>query len=537
MKKLFFFLIALLFADFCTAQNFSKTISVCSGSYTYSGAVKPDKSIQVTITDISDATKKIQYSYSGSDISDFATVFQNQFLKISGITCSSSDNNIILAEGNKLWYQLVSTYPAPEAGKLQVSGQLTMYVDGFDSLNQKKQYFSKNCPVQEVHIEINNGYLETIYAIVLINNVPRTYINIYGIGFTSFENYAKTDRINLVELHTKPFRKKGPTDFSKPLYSYIKLNELLKYYPHVEVDRRDYSPKDTAFTLNGGQNIVLYKQETTKLFEAHIFSDFVGLQDNQPNGLIQTEVAKRININSIQWKTPRFFYWLFKSFGVAQYISPVVTFSKIEDHNKRLMLGDLDSIRFNPGSNDTSSLKKACHRYTTPLDLFQHQSFSAGADWNVLYLSNHSLKYNLYIGFGAYLGITPVTDSLTSISQNTSSKTGAINEYSVNTLQLKPEGRIVFLPEERFNFSIAYQLLFIKPFSPNIQLLTFDKNDPAKFKTSGNNWLNSYELLLTFNTSQISKLFGRLRFNSELHNYNNNFAQIQVGYSTYILGH
>jgi hypothetical protein len=535
MKKLFFFLITLLFADCCIAQNFSKTISVCSGSYTYSGAVQPDKSIQVTITDISDATKKVQYSYSGTDISDFATVFQNQFLKISGITCSSSDNNVILAEGNKLWYQLVSTYPAPKAGALQVANKLTIYTGIKDS--NGKPFTLKDCTVQEVHVEMNSGYIETIYTIVSVHGVPRTYINIFGIGFTSFENFAKLSQVNLYELHKKPFPKKEDTDSTKPTYTYIKLSELLKYNPELEVDRRDYSPKDTAFTLNGGQNIILYKQETTKLFEAHIFSDFIGLQENQPNGLIQTEVAKRINVNSIQWKSPRVFYWLFKSFGITQYIAPVVTFSKIEAHNKRLMLGDLDSIRFNPGSNDTSSLNKACHRYVTPLDLFQHQSFSAGADWNVLYFSNHSLKYNVYIGFGTYLGITPVTDSLTSVSQNTVSKTGAVNEYSVNTLQLKPECRLVFLPEERFNFSIAYQLLFIKPFSPNIQLLTFDKDDPTKFKTTGNNWLNSYELLLTFNTSAISKLFGRLRFNSELHNYNNNFAQIQVGYSTYILGH
>jgi len=444
MKKVFLLSIILLFADFCIAQNFSKTISVCSGSYTYSGAVQPDKSIQVTITDISDATKKVQYSYSGSDISDFAAVFQSQFLKINGIVCSSGDNNVLLAEGNKLWYQLVSVYPAPVAGKLQMSDKITIYVDGFDSSNKKQQYFFKDCPVQEVHFEINSGYIETIYAVVVVKNVPRTYINIYGIGFTSFENYAKTDRIKLFDLHAPAFPKKGPTDFSQPVYSYIKMSELLKYNPDLQVDRRDYSPKDTAFTLNGGQNIVLYKQETTKLFEAHIFSDFIGLQENQPNGLIQTEVAKRININSIQWKSPKVFYWLFKSFGITQYIAPVVTFSKIEAHNKRLMLGDLDSIRFNPGSNDTSSLNKAYHRYVTPLDLFQHQSFSAGADWNVLYFSNHSLKYNVYIGFGAYLGITPVTDSLTSISQNTSSKTGAVNEYSVNTLQLKPEGRIVF---------------------------------------------------------------------------------------------
>jgi len=542
MRKIFVIAMAVCLALPALAQNYSKTISVCSNNYTISAAVQQDRSINVTITDINDATKEITYSYSGTSISDFATIFQDQFLRIADIVCSSSEKNILLSEGNKLWYQLVSTSPAPKAGLMIISDSVKLRAE----VDCAGCFYTlaDSCRVQEVHIEINNGYLETIYAIILVRGRPRIYTSFLGIGFSSFENYSRLDSIRLVEIHTRPFPKRrtkderehGKVDFNKA-YTYINITDLLHYYPELGVDRRDYSPKDTAFTLAGGKVIQLFKEETTRLFEAHIFSDFIGLQENQPNGLIQTEVSKRINISSVQWKIPRLFYGVFKSYGMFQYISPSLTLSKLEQHNKRLFLGDLDSIRFNPGPNDTSKLTRSAHRYATALDLYRHQSFSGGFDLNFFYFSNHSLKYNLYFNLGARLGITSITDSLTTLSNNTITKTGSVDERTINTLQLMPEIRLTFLPEERFNFSVAYQCLFIHPFDGNLHLLSFEKDDPAKFIPKGNSWLNTFELLLAYNVNPNNKLFGRLRFNSEFKNYNNNFAQVQIGYSTYILGH
>jgi hypothetical protein len=538
MRKFIILILSMWFGLFSRAQNYSKTISVCSGNYSLFGEVLPDHSKHISISDINDDTKKVDYNYKGNDISDFASLFQAEFLKIGGIICTASEKNMILAEGNKLWYQLVSLFPAPKAGLLTIKSGVSVFGPLYNTQKKRvEQIHSVDLsPVQEVHIEMNSGYIETIYAIILVNDVPRTYINLYGIGFSSFQNYGNLDSIKLVELHTKPFIKSS-RDTTKPIYTYIRLSELLQYNPDLQVDRRDFSPKDTAFTLSGGQTIQLYKQESTKLFEAHIFSDFVGLKEDKSNGLIQTEVAKQINLNSEQWITNRFLYGAFKSWGILQYITPSITISKLEQHNKRLLLGDLDSIRFNPGPNDTSQLNRSVHRYITILNLYQHQSFSAGFDLNLFYFSNHSLKYNVYFNFGARLGIIPVSDSLTIVKNDTITKTGSSNEFSLNALELIPEVRAIFLPEERFNFSIAYQCMYIRPFKGGLQLLAFDRNNPAKYVLNNNHWLNTFELLMAYNVNPDSKLFGRVKFNSELNNYNNNFAQIQIGYSTYIIGH
>ena len=67
-------------------------------------------------------------------------------------------------------------------------------------------------------------------------------------------------------------------------------------------------------------------------------------------------------------------------------------------------------------------------------------------------------------------------------------------------------------------------------------MLSFDKNDRTKVVASKHQWLSISELLMTIQVNENSKLFGRVRFNAELNNFQTNFAQVQVGYSVYILG-
>jgi hypothetical protein len=536
MKKAIIVSLMFMLFQYGSAQNYSRTIALCKSNFTVKGAVQEDRSLKITITDIDDASNKVEYIDNSTDVTTFMTVFQNHFLKLkdsggNAITCSDGEKNTILTEGNKLWYQLLGTSIAPKAGVFTIADRVSLKIiekSGLTALN------SDTFDVKDVHIEINNGYIESIYAIINAYGREHMYINWWGIGFSSFSNYHRLLKIPLVEINKSPYDK--VKDKVAPV---ILLGELLKYKPELAVDRRDYSPKDTSFTLSGGQSIQMYKEETNKLFEARIFSDFVGLNENKPNGLIQTEMSKRINLNTKQYLAPRYFIFAFNSYGTFQYIAPSITLSKLEEHNKRLVLGDLDSVRYNPGINDSSLFKNPYHRYATALDLYQHQSFSAGFDANFIYLSNHNLKYTFYLNGGARLGLTPVADSITSIDQNSNiTKTGLTNEYTVNTIQFYPEIKLIFLPEERFNFSISDEFVYLKPLSKNILLVSFDKENYSKLNQKKSAWINVFELLMTLNVNPRTngKIFGRVRFNSEMGNSHNNFAQIQIGYSAYILG-
>lgn len=528
-------LLMFMFVQYASAQNYSKTIALCKGDFTFKGAVQEDKSLKITITDIDNASNTVEYFDNSTEVTTFMTVFQNHFLKLkdsggNDVTCSDGEKNTILTEANNLWYQLLGINIAPKAGIFTIADKVplrgTIKKSGKVELPLTSTVLFK---VKNVQIEINNGYLESISAIIDVEGHEHTYINWFGVGFSSYSNYNRLLKIPLIEINNSPYDKTHPL---------LLLGDLLKYNPQFGVDRRDYSPKDTVLTLPGGKSIQLYKEETNKLFEAHIFSDFVGLSENKPNGLIQTEITKRININSKQRLAPKFLFYG-TSFGIFQYIAPSITLSKLEEHNKRLVLGDLDSVRYNPGTNDSSLFKNPYHRYATALNLYQYQSFSAGFDVNIFYLSNHNLKYTFYINGGVRLGLTSVTDSITSIDQNNNiKKTGLTNDYTVNTIQLYPEIKVVFLPEERFNFSISNKFIYLKPLSKDILLVSFGKENYNKLNQKNSAWINVAELLMTLNINPRTngKIFGRIRFNSEISNSHNNFAQIQIGYSAFILG-
>lgn len=83
------------------------------------------------------------------------------------------------------------------------------------------------------------------------------------------------------------------------LNRYIKLSDLIELDITLENDKDDYSPANTTFTLVPQQPIVeLRKEKRSKIIDIAAFSDFVGLDQEQPNGLIQIEAKRKINITT-----------------------------------------------------------------------------------------------------------------------------------------------------------------------------------------------------------------------------------------------
>ena len=111
----------------------------------------------------------------------------------------------------------------------------------------------------------------------------------------------------------------------------------------------------------------------------------------------------------------------------------------IRRSKNKMLLGDFNSIRNNPGINDISKFNRNLHRFSAGLDLYQYQSFSAGFNYNVFFFNNNDLKYRFDINFGVQLGIMQVTDSVASTTGTTGTKRNTVNNYSVNTMQLYPE--------------------------------------------------------------------------------------------------
>lgn len=540
MKIISIWFLLTLFIEKVNSQTHSETFTACGKSYTVVCGHETDNSIKVSIKKASFDTAKHEYPIITDDLDLFAQTFKENFLLFMGsdsTSCTAEDkSNFLLSYGRKLFLNYVASNSldsiSPVSGVLKVKDSLFIYSKSSSDSTYNKS--AQKWKIQKVQIEIKEGFIENIKAYILIGKKTFYFSNNYAIGFSSITNYDNFNGVKLYELYSDPYSNPKRDNLT---YYYIKLNSLIDYDYILEVDRRDYSPKNIKVVLNGGEAMTLHKETTKRLFEAKIFTDFIGLKEDKPNGLVQTEVSKRININTVQHQTSKSLYWLFKSIGALQYIAPSITISKLEQHNRQLPLGDIDSVRSNPGQTDTTLFKRSLHRYITALDLYQYQSFSTGLDCNIFFFSNRNLKFNFYVNAGVKLGITPVSDSLTKLNdQNIITKTGFVNNYSINTLQFYPEIIMTFLPEERFNFSISNKFIYIKPYNNNIQLVSYASKDNSILFAKKGSWINVFEMLMALQVNPDSKLFGRVRFNSDLNNFNINFAQIQVGYSTFILG-
>jgi len=535
--KLFIIIILLLLSvNSLLAQSYKTTLVTCSKSFTIICEPLQDNGTKVSVRDDITDSLRITYKIYTSDMEIFAKVFAVHFSDSSQITdsCKHADTNNLLIFGRKLLkdYTTALVNIAPVAGIFSLRDSVKVYqfyLDGNNNVQLAEEVETKY-KIAGLDAEINDGYLENIKVYIKLGDIIKTFIAPFPIGMSSVSNFKKYDSTRLYYINSSPY-------ISKDARFFIYLGDIIDYNYKLGTRRRDYSPKDTTFeNLQGGTSLALHKEETKKLFSANIYSDFKGLDESSPNGILQMELEKRINLNTTQHLSAKWLYWFFGSYGFAQHITPVVSFQKIEQHNKKLVLNDLDSLRLNPGTTDPTAFGNTYHRYVDALSLYQHQWLSAGFDFNLFYLNNHDLKYNIYFNVGGRVGFTQVTDSLTTVTSGSVTKTGFTNDYTVTTGQAFGEIKLLFFPEERFNLAISNKWLYYKPFNPYIQLTSFDKDDPQKLSPVSSSWFYILDMQMQIETNPNSKLFGRVRVNWDKSNMKNNFAQIQVGYSTYILG-
>jgi hypothetical protein len=421
-----------------------------------------------------------------------------------------------------LFYSIVaenlkeSLSDAPISGKLKISLQTKLYKGNF-----KKEFKEEPNPViiKDIEIEFYEGCIETIKVIGEIqDSISKRDVrfeNKFGIGFSTRRNYGRLQKIALLDA-------KFGSDY------FIKLGDLLDYDYKVRPMTRDFSPANQVIISYGGQNIDLHKEETSKLFEAIVFSDFLGFDKDKPNGLIQIEVAKRINLNSLRHQTGT--KLSYQGAGWFQFVRPTITISKIEENN-RFLQPQTHDFTFKTTSG-TDSLKQGI--VTSPIQILYHQNLLLGLDLNILFHENSGLKYHFYLNGGFRFGRTAIRDSSRTLNaQNQIEKTGLVNEFGINYFTFFPEVILQFLPEERFSVLVSDRLQYFLPAFGEPELKTVNKD--LKFDKKTSKWINSIEVLVSVKTGQNGKLFARWRFNNQLGNIRQNFNQVQLGYSFYIL--
>ena len=414
-----------------------------------------------------------------------------------------------------------------------------------------------------VKISFYSGFIEKIEVKGTINGIPITFSNKYSIGVSSLENIKNFDKIKIISHfeHLVNFdsiiKISETSDISGPekleniidisetrnsldrknkvtvvknnndaYYSvkvnsvkktsknlgreenslYIFLNDLIEYERIIDVNANDISPDKQVIGLDTlQQSAKLYKEESTKILEAVIFSDLLGTFDeDNPSGIIQTEVSKRFNINTTRNDIGNGKIWfglimppflISESFGTFEYLDAKVLLSKIEDDNKYL-LPDSESGKL------------------TLLGLYQHRNFSVGGTLNFLAFENQNLKFNMFFDMGF------------EFSKSGFKLTEDSDPENLNFMEYNLELKFHLFPEKRYGIFVTDKLSYFETLDDDLSTLSFDE---TSF------WMNTVEFKAYLDVSTSSKLFARYRLIHEMSDIDNNFSQFQLGVSFYLL--
>jgi hypothetical protein len=541
MKTKFFLFTFLLLVLISHSQNFSISLpseiqnnaqiinpdnsraSHTLQDYIIDARIKDDGFFEITIKDMQGKNEKFDLKPLAFPI--FKTKFINSLKKIvsesEGKTLSTSSVSEL---GVSTLFARLVTYNNTESERPTVA-KITLRDDIPVKFKNSNDFVLNSSNVQEyltdvkVELSFYEGFIEKIEVEGKFFNEKVRFSNLYSIGISSSQGIRDFFKHNLESFQKYTFDKsnnKITRDYlsTDADYMQINLSNIIDYDREVDVNANDISPEPIKLILDSEQNTTkLYKEESTKLFEAIVYSDFLGVFDEEnPNGIIQTEIQKRFNLNTnrkqIQGKF-KLLSLLFlpiiysEGYGFFEYIDVKASLSKIEENNKYLNPGNLGNVS-----------------YFSPLNIFQHQSFSIGGNVNIMTLENQNKKINTFLNSGLEYGrsglqITPDENLF------------------LNTMTIPLELKMHFVPEKRYGFIASNKLIYYKIFDDNsINLQSIDKENNTLVDPE--NWLNRTELQFYVNTSKTGKLFVRYGFVTEFNNWDNNFSQFQFGYSFYL---
>ncbi len=452
-------------------------------------------------------------------------VFEKQFSDSLRLFSLINIDNELLDLGKRFYYELnaaktlfSTSVQVPTAGVIEVPSTLNSYVE----INGGT--ILEPITVEKIIIVFEDGYIEDIAVlaraqksytankvrksggsnqIVINNNERLKFENQYPIGFSSKTNFRNLKKHKIWEMGGNGMQ-------------YVKLDEVLKYLPNIDLDTKDYSPKESRIELKPGEEKILYKPEFNKLFEIIAFTDLVGVDEEKPNGLVQLDFTKRFLLNTSRRKPyGKGINWIPLNYGAMENVEVRALISKIEENNRRLFL---DAP---PRSPNEAPL-------VNTIDILNHQVYSLGADFNFFTADWPNLKSRLNLFLGFRYGRTLIADSI--------STPGTQIDFGINTTAFTPKLRYQLISEKRTGFMMeaGYNHLYTR--SDQVKQV----DNEAEYLSSGQSQVDPIFFFLMelrySNNSENGNVFLRYQFNHINGDINQNFSQLQLGYTFDILG-
>jgi hypothetical protein len=282
-------------------NNYSFRVSTVFDSPENTSREEAD-STSVDSATTADTSGDIIFKLEDFDQEKFVAAFKSQMEKKYGIPASATD---LRDKAIEVFYKIRARLGF--ADDEPITAYLILrrdYINSFLKSNVSSYYDGKlsrfyvSHYIDRVVVETEDGAMKNITvkviapeAVVKKGRSPRKYIEFKNQFPISISGKFDPEKFTKVKLYC--YGCYGVTGLSR----YIKLSDLMTLDIVLENDKEDYSPSNRKVTLTPSNPIVeLKKEKRSKILEVAAFSDFVGLDQEQPNGLIQFEAKRKINI-------------------------------------------------------------------------------------------------------------------------------------------------------------------------------------------------------------------------------------------------
>lgn len=397
-----------------------------------------------------------------------------------------------------------------------IDESLVYYViDDLKVSNSIEKKDNRNSDVNQSSIKemLENFYNERIVKEIFNNIIGKElkFENEFPIGFSSKSDFADLHKYTLYAF-----------EGAEKIFSLPVTNVITLYVQRHQNDRLDFSPKDQVVSLPSDDfarsNAVELKKETSsKILNVNIYSDFLGLKEGNPNGLLQFEIEKNIPL----W-TKRMVLGVGRSsnLGIVNYINFNLTWAKIGDENRQLQVKYADRYVNNDYRPD---------RYVTFLDMIKYENTSVGADLNIASFDFPLLKARIELNAGIHYGRVNVVDTLaTDVTKRF--------DKNVNMIRAYPDFILRIRPEERFGAYFRFRpFKTIVPNNEEFYTVSSEKEFVDNQKLTSK-WLHRFELGTYYTPSPKgdNKFFFRYRYTNTSDWETNGYGEFQVGYLVYL---
>lgn len=553
MKNIFLSMLCLLWASNVWAQNELNMQHEIGGKSVTQKVIISDKSESTKVVIGLEGKEQKEFEFTRLEYPEYVQELKSYFKSSDQAFYSqhtSEVNKYIDARFLEIVvWKLFKDEKGPKAGDLKIRDTI---VDVHLNHAVKSSRTGVQLEISDIQLEFRNGYIEQILlegkylkgsvdSIKVQNRVgpfgfsrkckvvpdidtsmPILFSSTTSVPFSTIKNFRRM-RGRLYAHSNWDLDYEGNSVMRQP---YIFVRDVLHFKPNVGLECRDYAPANDLLTLKPGHKYELFREKTNDLVSLLVCTDFAGLDEDKPNGLLEFEASRKIHFwSNRQGVLPR---KLNLSIGSLQYIRPVFSWTKIEENNRRLELNRVDRV-------DSVTQTFTSARFATPVRTLNHQMYALGGDLNVFYLDMRSLKSEFFIDYGFRYRRFQVIDSVTSPNPN-------YTDILVNPVPvISPahafshivEVRWKIIPEERYGFHIGYSVMNLSLASSGFDFQTqyaylkiLDKPHRAL------NWLMSAELGAYLNTGDAGNtLFLRWRMNWQAGNQRDSFAQVQFGYN------